>query len=193
MAGYAAGRIALLIDGPNLYATAKALGFEIDFKRLLHHFEQQGSLLRAFYFSPTSEDHQFSPLRPLMDWLAYNRFTVVTKASKEFLDASGNRKVKANLDVDIAVKAMEIAREIDQMTLFSGDGSFRSLVRAVQRRGVQVTVVSTASIRPAIIADELRRQADLFIDLAELQPIIGRGVSNNPGEHQHPCCHSQRL
>ena len=191
MACYGPGRIALFIDGPNLYATAKALGFEIDFKRLLQHFELRGTLSRAFYFTSTFEDCEFSPLRPLIDWLDYNGFTVVIKAGKEFVDAGGNRKVKGNMEVDLAVKAMELTPHIDQMVLFSGDGDFRSLVRALQRRGVQVTVISSASTRPVMVADELRRQADLFIDLAELQPVVGRSVSDRPGKHP-PSTLSQR-
>ena len=115
------------------------------------------------------EDQEYSSLRPLTDWLSYNGYTVVTKAVKEFTDASGRRKVKGNMDVELAVDAMELAGQIDQMVLFSGDGAFRSLVEAVQRRGVRVTVISTISSQPPMIADELRRQADVFTDLAELR------------------------
>jgi uncharacterized LabA/DUF88 family protein len=137
--------IALFIDGPNLYATAKTLGFDIDYKRMLKDFESRGALLRAFYYTAVIEDQEFSSIRPLIDWLDYNGYTVVTKATKEFVDASGRRKVKGNMDVELAVNAMELAGHIDQMVLFSGDGDFRSLVEAVQRRGVRVTVISSIS------------------------------------------------
>ncbi|MET1045114.1 MAG: NYN domain-containing protein [Hyphomicrobium sp.] len=167
-------RIALFIDGANLHATAKALGFDIDYRRLLKEFEGRGSLLRAFYYTAIIEDQEYSSVRPLTDWLSYNGYTVVTKAVKEFTDASGRRKVKGNMDIELAVDAMDLANQIDQMVLFSGDGDFRSLVEAVQRHGVRVTVISTISSQPPMIADELRRQADVFTDLAELQSKLSR-------------------
>jgi uncharacterized LabA/DUF88 family protein len=170
----ASSRIALFIDGANLYATAKALGFDIDYRRLLTDFQNRGTAVRAFYYTTIIEGQEYSSIRPLIDWLDYNGYAVVTKATKEFFDASGRRKVKGNMDVELAVDAMELAEYIDQMVLFSGDGDFRSLVAAMQRRGVRVTVVSTITTQPPMIADDLRRQADVFIDLRELQPKIGR-------------------
>jgi uncharacterized LabA/DUF88 family protein len=167
-------KIALFIDGANLFATAKALGFDIDYKRLLTDFQSRGTLVRAFYYTAIIEDQEYSAIRPLIDWLDYNGFTVVTKATKEFTDAAGRRKVKGSMDVELAVDAMELAGKIDQMMLFSGDGDFRPLVAAVQRRGVRVTVVSTIASQPPMIADELRRQADVFIDLKQLQAEISR-------------------
>ena len=173
-------RIALFIDGANLYATARALGFDIDYKRLLADFQNRGALVRAFYYTAIVEDQEYSSIRPLIDWLDYNGYTVVTKATKEFVDASGRRKVKGNMDIELAIDAMDLAEHIDHMVLFSGDGDFRSLVEAVQRRGVRVSVVSTISTQPPMIADELRRQADVFIDLKELQSSISRGPSERP-------------
>ena len=174
---FRSNNIALFIDGANLHATARTLGFEIDYKRLLKEFEGRGPLLRALYYTAISEDQEYSSLRPLTDWLSYNGYTVVTKAVKEFMDASGRRKFKGNMDIELAVDAMELAGQIDQMVLFSGDGSFRSLVEAVQRRGVRVTVISTISSHPPMIADELRRQADVFTDLAALQSQLSREPS----------------
>jgi uncharacterized LabA/DUF88 family protein len=176
--------IALFIDGANLYATAKTLGFEIDYRRLLNEFQSRGTLLRAFYYTAVVEDLEFASIRPLIDWLDYNGFTVVTKATKEFIDASGRRKIKGNMDVELAVDALELAPHLDEMVLFSGDGDFRSLVEAVQRRGVHVTVVSTISSHPPMIADELRRQADVFTDLAELKSKIGRDPSERPAPRE---------
>src|SRR5262247_2981243 len=167
-------KMALFIDGANLYATAKSLGFDIDYKRLLSEFHSRGYLLRAFYYTAVIEDQEYSSIRPLIDWLDYNGYSVVTKATKEFVDQTGRRKVKGNMDIELAVDAMEIAHAIDQMVLFSGDGDFRSLVEAMQRRGVRVTVVSTISTQPPMVADELRRQADVFLDIAELRNKIGR-------------------
>ena len=170
-------KIALFIDGANLYATAKSLGFDIDYKRLLREFQSRGNLLRAFYYTAVIEDQEYSSIRPLIDWLDYNGYTVVTKATKEFVDQTGRRKVKGNMDIELAVDAMELAPHIDHMVLFSGDGDFRSLVEAVQRRGVRVTVISTISTQPPMVADELRRQADVFLDIVELQSKIGRDPS----------------
>jgi uncharacterized LabA/DUF88 family protein len=173
----ASNTIALFIDGANLYATAKALGFDIDYRRLLTEFRSRGMLVRASYYTATFEDQDYSSIRPLIDWLDYNGYTVVTKTAKEFLDASGRRKLKGNMDIELAVDAMELAAHIDQMILFSGDGDFRSLVAAVQRRGVRVTVVSTIATQPPMIADDLRRQADVFTDLRDLQAKIERDPS----------------
>ena len=167
-------KIALFIDGANLYATAKALGFDIDYKRLLREFQSRGYLLRAFYYTAVIEDQEYSSIRPLIDWLDYNGYTVVTKATKEFVDQTGRRKVKGNMDIELAVDAMELAGHIDQMVLFSGDGDFRALVEAVQRKGVRVTVVSTVKSQPPMASDDLRRQCDTFVDLADLSGIIGR-------------------
>src|SRR6202795_1344678 len=173
-------KIALFIDGANLYATAKSLGFDIDYKKLLREFQSRGYLVRAFYYTAVIEDQEYSSIRPLIDWLDYNGYTVVTKATKEFIDASGRRKVKGNMDIELAVDAMELAGHVEQIVLFSGDGDFRSLVEAVQRRGVRVTVVSTISSQPPMIADESRRQADVFTDLVELQPKLGRAPRGAP-------------
>jgi uncharacterized LabA/DUF88 family protein len=177
-------RIALFIDGANLYSTAKALGFDIDYRRLLAEFQSLGTLVRAFYYTAIIEDQEYSSIRPLVDWLDYNGYTVVTKATKEFVDATGRRKVKGNMDIELAVDAMELAEHIHEMVLFSGDGDFRSLVEGIQRRGVRVTVVSTIATQPPMIADDLRRQADVFVDLRELQPRIGRDPSERPAPRE---------
>ena len=170
-------KIALFIDGANLYATAKSLGFDIDYKRLLREFQSRGYLVRAFYYTAVIEDQEYSSIRPLIDWLDYNGYTVVTKATKEFVDQTGRRKVKGNMDIELAVDAMELSDYLDHIVLFSGDGDFRSLVEALQHKGKRVSVVSTLSTNPPMVADELRRQADQFIDLANLQEEIGRDPS----------------
>ena len=174
------GKIAVLIDGANLYATSKTLGFDIDYKRLLKEFQSRGTLLRAIYYTAIIEDQEYSSIRPLIDWLDYNGYAVVTKATKEYIDASGRRKVRGNMDIELAVDALELADHVDQIVLFSGDGDFRPLVEALQRRGVRVTVVSTISSQPPMIADELRRQADVFTDLVELKSKVGRDPSERP-------------
>jgi uncharacterized LabA/DUF88 family protein len=181
-------KVAVFIDGANLHATAKTLGFDIDYKRLLTEFQSRGTLLRAFYYTAIIEDQEFSSIRPLIDWLDYNGFTVVTKPAKEFDDGEGRRKLKRNMNVEIAVDAMEIAGKTDQIVLFSGDGDLRPMIEAVQRRGVHVTVVSTQVSHPPMVADELRRQADVFTDLIELKSKISRDpservTSRQPAQH----------
>ena len=167
-------RIALFIDGANLYATAKALAFDIDYKRLLNEFQSRGRLVRAFYYTALIEDQEYSSIRPLIDWLDYNGYRVVTKPTKEFVDSTGRRKVKGNMDIELAIDALELAPFIDHAVIFSGDGDFRSLVEALQRRGVRVSVVSTITSQPPMVADELRRQCDEFVDIAHLVSRIGR-------------------
>jgi uncharacterized LabA/DUF88 family protein len=173
-------KIALFIDGANLFATAKTLGFDIDYKRLLKEFQSRAILVRAFYYTTLIEDQEYSTIRPLIDWLDYNGYTVVTKPTKEFIDANGRRRVKGNMDIELAVDAMEMSEHVDEIVLFSGDGDFRSLVEAVQRRGARVTVVSTIYTQPVMIADDLRRQTDVFLDLRELQPRIARDPVDRP-------------
>lgn len=179
---YAGEKIALFIDGSNLYAAARALGFDIDYKKLLDFFSTKGRLIRAFYYTALVEDQEYSPIRPLVDWLDYNGYTMVTKPTKEFTDAMGRRKIKGNMDIELAVDLMEMAESIDHAILFSGDGDFRSLVEAVQRKGVRVTVVSTVQSQPPMVADELRRQADHFTDLSDLAQNISRGPQPSKGE-----------
>lgn len=171
---YAEEKLALFIDGSNLYASAKALDFDIDYKRLLKWAAAQGRLVRAFYYTALIEDQDYSPIRPLVDWLDYNGYTMVTKPTKEFVDSQGRRKVKGNMDIELAIDMMEMADHVDHIMLFSGDGDFRRLIDACQRKGVRITVVSTVKSSPPMVADELRRQADHFLDLDILADYIMR-------------------
>tara|TARA_B100000315_G_scaffold259931_1_gene318194 strand:- start:18130 stop:18768 length:639 start_codon:yes stop_codon:yes gene_type:complete len=178
-------RIALFIDGSNLYAAARALGFDIDYKRMLEVFEEQAIMVRAFYYTALVEDQEFSPIRPLVDWLDYNGYTMVTKPTKEFTDPTGRRKIKGNMDIELAIDVMEMLDHLDHIVLFSGDGDFRRLVEAAQRQGKRVTVISTVKSKPPMVADELRRQSDYFIELQDLQEEIARkaGQSDHPQPH----------
>ena len=173
-------KLALFIDGANLYATAKTLGFDIDYRRLLTEYKSQGTLLRAFYFTALIEDQEYSSIRPLVDWLDYNGYRVITKPTKEFVDAAGRRKIKGNMDIELTVDAMRLVEHLDHVVLFTGDGDFRALVAALQMRGRRVSVVSTLQTQPPMVADELRRQADQFIDLAELEDMICRDPASRP-------------
>src|SRR5881394_2262500 len=179
---YDTERVALFIDGANLYSAARSLGFDIDYRRLLKVFREKGRLVRAYYYTALVEDQEYSPIRPLIDWLDYNGYTMVTKPTKEFTDAMGRRKLKGNMDIELAIDVLEMAEHLDHVILFSGDGDFRRLVEAVQRRGLRVSVVSTIKSSPPMVADELRRQADDFIELSDLAPLIARSASGRPSE-----------
>ncbi|MGD9913552.1 MAG: NYN domain-containing protein [Rhizobiaceae bacterium] len=181
-------KIALFIDGANLYATSRALGFDIDYRKLLSSFQKRGYLLRAYYYTALVEDQEYSSIRPLIDWLDYNGYKVVTKPAKEFTDATGRRKIKGNMDIELTIDAMELAygEAVDHFVLFSGDGDFRTLVEALQRRGRKVSVVSTMASQPPMISDDLRRQADHFIDLMTLKADIGRDPSERPPRRVEP-------
>lgn len=173
-------KIALFIDGANLYAASKSLGFDIDYRKLLTAFSGRGYLLRAYYYTALIEGQEYSSIRPLIDWLDYNGYRVVTKPAKEFTDSMGRRKIKGNMDIELAIDAMEQAEVVDHLVIFSGDGDFTTLVEALQRKGRKVSIVSSLSSQPPMIADDLRRQADYFIDLASLRNEIGREGSERP-------------
>lgn len=177
-------KLAIFIDGSNLFATAKALNFDIDYSRLRRYFADQSILLRANYYTALIEDAEYSPLRPLVDWLDYNGYTMVTKPTKEFTDAHGEKKIKGNMDMELAIDMMGMSEHVDHMVLFSGDGDFRRLVEAVQRKGVRVSVVSSTKTHPSMIADELRRQADSFIEISDMSEHFGRSGSSD--EIGHP-------
>jgi uncharacterized LabA/DUF88 family protein len=174
MTFYPTDRLALFIDGANLYSAAKSLGFDIDYRKLLDEFRKRGILVRAYYYTALVEDQEYSPIRPLVDWLDYNGFTLVTKPAREYTDREGRKRFRGDMDLEIAVDMMELTPRCDHVVLFSGDGDFRCLVEAVQRKGVRVTVVSTVKSQPPMASDDLRRQADAFVDLADLVDIIGR-------------------
>ncbi|WEX76161.1 NYN domain-containing protein [Sinorhizobium numidicum] len=167
-------KIVLFIDGANLYAASKSLGFDIDYRKLLKAFQKRGYLLRAYYYTTLIEGLEFSSIRPLIDWLDYNGYQVVTKPAREFTDALGRRKIKGSMDVELAIDALEMSNTVDHLVIFSGDGDFTTLVEALQRKGRKVSVVSTMSTQPPMIADDLRRQADHFIDLVALRGEISR-------------------
>ena len=179
-------RVALFIDGANLYSAARGVAFDVDYKKLLEEFKKRGRLIRAYYYTALLEDQDFSPIRPLVDWLDYNGYTLVTKPAREYTDSMGRRRVKGDMDVEIAVDMMEAANFADHVFLFSGDGDFLALVEALQRKGLRVSVVSTIRSNPPMASDDLRRQADNFIDLADLSQIIGRPPRERPPERVGP-------
>ena len=178
MTFYPTDRLALFIDGPNFYSAAKSLGFDIDYRKLLDEFTRRGVLIRAYYYTAIAENDDYSPIRPLVDWLDYNGFTLVTKPAREYTDSQGRKRWRGDMNVELAVDIMEMASAgrngADHIVLFSGNGDFRALVEAVQRKGVRVTVVSTVKSQPPAASDDLRRACDSFVDLADLGDIIGR-------------------
>ena len=174
MAFYENERTAVLIDGPNFFACAKSLGLDIDFRSLREYFQQRCILVRTLYYTPVSEDREPNSIKPLIDWLEYNGFTLITKPKKEFVDSSGRRKVKGSTNVELAVDAVRLAPSLDHLVVLSGDGDFRAAVQAIQEMGKRVSVISTLKTQPPMVADDLRRQADQFIDLIDLEPIISR-------------------
>lgn len=190
---YAEDKVALFIDGSNLYAAARSLDFDIDYRKLLNWGASCGRLVRAFYYTALIEDADYSPIRPLVDWLDYNGYTMVTKPTKEFVDSQGRRKIKGNMDIELAIDVMEMADNVDHIILFSGDGDFRRLLEAVQRKGVRVTVVSTIQSNPPMVADELRRQADYFLDLDTLRRKIARDTSSTTARTASPAEEAEEI
>ncbi|MBM3560442.1 MAG: NYN domain-containing protein [Alphaproteobacteria bacterium] len=180
MAFYPNERLALFIDGANLYSAARSLQFDIDYKRLLELFRTRGNLVRAYYYTVLIEDQEYSPIRPLVDWLDYNGYSLITKPARDYTDSTGRRRIRASIDADLAVDMLELAPRLDHVVLFSGDGGYRRLIEAVQRQGCRVSVVSTIRSQPPLAADEVRRQADNFIDLTELREQIERARGDRP-------------
>ena len=192
MIHYTSERMAIFIDGANLYAAARALGFDIDYRQMLKWVSTRGQLIRAFYYTALLEDQEYSPIRPLVDWLDYNGFTMVTKPTKEFTDAYGRRKIKGNMDIELAIDVMEAANYCQHIMLFSGDGDFRRLIEAVQRKGVRTTVVSTMKSNPPMVADELRRQADNFLELADIAHNFQRSYTREEGSEEAQAAFARR-
>lgn len=174
MAFYPDERIAMFIDGSNLYSSGKTLDFDIDYKKLLDLFKNKGRLIQAKYYTALLDHEDYSPIRPLIDWLDYNGFHVITKPAKSYTDRDGRNRVKGNMDIEMTIDMIQIAPHVDHILLFTGDGDFKAVVEAVQAKGVRVSVISTLKSRPAMLADELRRQANDFIELADMGNIIGR-------------------
>jgi uncharacterized LabA/DUF88 family protein len=176
-------RVALFIDGANLHAATRTLAFDIDYRKLLDAFKAHGRFVRAYYYTAIIEGDEFSPLRPLVDWLDYNGYSMVTKAAKEYSDTNGRRRYKGDMDVAIAVDLIEASGFIDHAFLFSGDGDFVPAIKAAQRRGVQVSAVSTVKSNPPMASDEIRRTADNFIELTDLASLIGRAPRDREPVH----------
>lgn len=173
----------VLIDGSNLYESARATGIRIDYKRLLALMNEDGTLLRSYYFTALRDKSIQAPLRATVDWLSHNGYVCVTKATKEWDEPVTRfneqgvqvtemvRKIKGNVDVDIVTYAFKCAHLVQEIYLFSGDGDFTIMVKELQERyALKVFVVSSIGL----VSTELRRQADKFIDLSNLRSDIGK-------------------
>jgi len=171
-------KVSIFIDGANLYGAAKALNLDIDYRKLKQQFARYSRLVRVYYYTAIMDDAEYSPVRPLVDWLDYNGYNLVTKPIREYTDATGRKKLKGSMDIDLAVDAMSAADHVDHIMIFSGDGDYRCLVEGLQKKGCRVSVISTIATQPPMIADELRRQADTFIELNDLRPYIERPQSS---------------
>ena len=185
-------KTALFIDGANLYHSVRGLGFEIDFRKFRDLFADEVSLMRAYYYTALPDNQTYSPIRPLMDFLAYNGFRLVTKSMREFTGSDGQNRIKGNMDIEIAVDMMQIAPHLDHIVLVSGDGDFCYLIDAVQRMGKYVTVVSTTHTKPSMLADDLRRQTDYFIDIADIQDKISRAPSPSHASQASHASHASQ-
>lgn len=160
----------VLIDGSNLYESARASGIRIDYKRLLELLNEDGQLLRAYYFTALRDKSIESPVRKTVDWLRHNGYQCVTKQTSEWTDpVTGRLKIKGNVDVDIATYAFINASLVKEIWLFSGDGDFTVMVKELQNRfALKVFIISSMGL----VATELRAQADKFICLSELKEDI---------------------
>ncbi|PYD76531.1 LabA-like NYN domain-containing protein [Novacetimonas pomaceti] len=193
-------RLCLFIDGTSLYSASRNLGFEVDYRKLLSFFRSKSNVLRAYYYSAVLETEEYSPLKPLTDWLVYNGYFLVTKTAREYTDHAGRRRVKGNMDIELAVDMLEMAPKIDHAVLFSGDADFRRLLEAVQRQGVRTTVIASIKTSPPLIGDELRRQADQFVELADIASHFTRRQIESrtsrpsaPAPVRHPADHLSDL
>lgn len=148
-------KVGVVIDGAHASALAHTSGIQIDWRRWKAWFEtDEDDVLRQYYVTltmPPDESGQVS-LRPLLDYLTYNGYTIVTKEQKN---------AASSMNVEFAVTAMQFATNVDELVLVTGNGDFAVMVDAIKRTtAARVVVVSTIEV----IADNLRRAADEFID-----------------------------
>lgn len=165
------GRFAMIIDGESLQCVLRTIGADIDFRKLLGMFFGRSFLVCAMYYAITS-DGEPTGRRALLDWLEYNGYRVHEKRGRSSTESVGSRACKSGVSLELAVDVLDMAPRIDNLVLFSGDGDLAPAVRAVQRKGICVSAVSTLASKPPLIADRLRRQVDRFFDLRDLMPHL---------------------
>ncbi|WP_188129507.1 NYN domain-containing protein [Rhizobium sp. RU20A] len=173
-------KVIVFIDGAHFYFVAKSLDFEIDFQKVLAYFKSEAYLVRANYYTAIAEDQEFIGLRPLVDWLDYNGYRVVTKAYKDLTDPSGKKRVRSSMEMELACDLFEQIDTADHLIIIAGDSDLARLVQTAQLKGKKVTVMSTLTGQLASISDELRRKADQFVDLSGFKEKFSRsGHSKN--------------
>lgn len=163
-------RVSFFIEGANFYAAAKTGNVTVDYRKLLSHFEDNSIFKRAYYYTAVAEDQEYNSIKPLLDFLEYNGYSLVTKPLKEFIDGQGRRKTKGSLDVEMTVDMLNACKFSDHIVLFSGDSDFLPVIQEMKRNGIRVTVVSHMET----VADDIRRAADRFVNLMHVAPLIGR-------------------
>lgn len=173
-------RFAVFIDGSNFHASTKALNFDVDFEKLLRVLRESGHLVRAYYYTALPDNNtEYSPIKRIADWLDYNGYTVVSKPWRDFTNSeTGQRRIKGNMDMELALDMIKLANHVEHVVLFSGDGDFCRLLHEVQDKGVSVTVISSNKL----VADTLRRQADDFIEVNQIRHLIERDQQQD--DHQ---------
>lgn len=171
---YKDDRLGVFINGFNLYQCAKALGFEVDYSRMRDEFKVRGRLMRMGYYTTILDGDDFSPQKPLFDWLSYNGYQLNLKPVREIVDPDGRKRVRGSIDVEMAVDILTMVDRLDHIVIFSGSSDLKAVVDAVKRAGVRVSVAATTRTNPAMVSDDLRRSADNFIDLADLMDQISR-------------------
>ena len=179
--------VMLFFDGANTQMAAKALSFEIDYKKLRDGFAERCNVLRSYYFQATPPDgyENYAYVKPLTDFLSYNNYHLITKPFRQFKDADGVVRGKGNMDIEIAIQMMKSMNKADYLFLFSGDGDFKPLLEECQLNGhAQIVVVSTLHSEPPVVSDELRKQADHYIDWANLEPVVKLNPRNNEATHR---------
>lgn len=207
-------RVAVFIDGWNFrYATYESFGLRVDYTKLLRYFAENTVLVRAYFYTGEWDDSAISryaritspddPLtkqremeqqrdgeRAFWRFLNRNGYRVVRKPVRVMTpDEEGTPKMKADLDLEIAIDMLTLAEKCDRIVLVSGDGDFAPLVDAVAKRGVRVAVVSTQAdeaFRNARYraSDDLLDAADEFIPIESIRKFIEREQRAYPGNRR---------
>jgi uncharacterized LabA/DUF88 family protein len=163
------GRVAIFVDGSNLFYAALQLNIEIDYTKLLARLTGGSRLLRSFFY--TGVDRTNEKQQGFLLWMRRNGYRVIAKDLIQLPDGSK----KANLDVEIAVDMMALVGSYDTAVLVSGDGDLAYAVDAVSYRGVRVEVVSLRSMT----SDSLINVSDRYIDLENVKEDIQKTPKSN--------------
>ncbi len=172
-------RIALFIDGANVYAAAKRLGWNFDHRKILEHFGGYGTLHNAFYYTAVPlpmDDKQ----KRFIDALTYMGYTVRTRPLRESTDEHGDTQRRASLDIEIVTDLLTTDARYDTAVLLTGDGDFERPVEVLRARGKRVIVASI----PEMTSYELRNAADQYIDFKDIREAVERPGYRLPSEQR---------